>query len=401
MLDQTQAKQKFRATLTMLLVAILWPFIGILLSVLLTAVGVKNMGLGVLLFLIVWLALFIWLFIQCWRLAPEVGVTPWAALWILLPFIGIFLIGMLFLEPLKYLADGQPENKKLPRTWDLIKQTWKLYTDTFKDSVKTSLYFLYVAIVCGLIAAISVYLGVSYELMAIILALPLALANLWVSLLVFHRVAALEAGQTPYQPLAASWRKWLSNLWLAIEILVFAAGPMVLALLVVLVISILAGNWQSVASLFSSSMNFPGTGYYFANLLAIAIIALILLIPAGLWMIYKTAVWNSFVMPGLILDDQKGLANLKASTRIVKGRWWGLFWKNQLAGIIFGGYSMLIGLGISIAILILATVFKALNLGLAVNALLSQVADGVIAMILVPLFMSFSVKLYRAFKRSV
>ncbi|MFA6099299.1 MAG: hypothetical protein WC750_00285 [Patescibacteria group bacterium] len=396
MLNQTQAKQKFRATLAMLLVSVLWPFIGALLSILLTAIGVKNMAIGVLLFFIVWLALFIWLFIQCWRLASEVGVTPWAALWLLFPFIGIFLIGMLFLEPLKYMADGKPEDKKLPRTWDLIKQTWKLYTETFKDSVKVSLYFLYASIVCGIIAAIGVYLGVSYQLMALCLTLPLALANLWISILVFHRVAALEAGQDSYQPLTASWRKWLSYVWIAVEIVVFAVGPLILAALIVLLVSFLTGNWQSIASLALPTLTNINAG----SRLGLTILSIVLFVPAWIWLIYKTAVWNSFAMPNLVLDDKKGLVNLKEATRIAKGRWWGLFWKNQLSGIVFGGYSMLIGIGMSIAILILATVFKTLNLGLSVDALLTQVSDGVIAMIIVPLFMGYSVKLYRAFKKT-
>lgn len=400
MLDQNQAKQKFRTTLAVLLVSIIWPVIGLVLFPILALVGVKNMGLGILLYLVVWLALFIWLFIQCWRLAPDVKVTPWAALWLLLPFFGIFVVGMLFLEPLKYLADNKPENKKLPRTWDLIKQTWKLYTETFKDSVKVSLYFIYVAIVGGIVAAIAVYFGLAYEWVSLILVLPLALANAWVTVLIFHRVMSLEAGQSSYQPLTASWRQWLSYIWLAIEIIIFSAGPLILAALIVVVVSVLIGEYQNLGALFVSSIKTTTSTPAAWTYILTAVLGIVLIIPTWIWLIYKSAVWNSFALPVLMIDNKKGKEDLKEATRIAKGRWWGLFWKNQLAGICFGAYGMLIGLGMSVLILILSAVFKSLNLGQTVDIFLSQIADGLIAMILVPLFMGFTVKLYRAFKKS-
>jgi hypothetical protein len=400
MLDQNQAKRKFRATLAVLLVSIFWPFLATVLTLLLTAAGVKNMGIGILFFLIIWLGLFIWLFVQCWRLAPEVGVTPWAALWILFPFFGIFLLGMLFLEPLKYMADGKPENKRLPRTWDLVKQAWKLYTETFKDSVKVSLYFLYIAIVSGIISAVAVYFGANYELVSVIMVLPLALANVWVSVLVLHRLVSLEAGQSTYEPLKESWRKWLSYIWLAIEIIVFAAGPMILAGIITIVLAVLVGSWQNLAAFFASTAVNPAANFNFASFLVVLIVGNILLWPTWIWLVYKSAVWNSFALPILIIEDKKGVSNLKEATRIAKSRWWGLFWKNQLAGICFGAYGMLIGLGMSIAILIFSAIFKALNLGEPIDVFLSQIADGLIGMILVPLFMGFSLKLYKAFKKS-
>jgi phage shock protein PspC (stress-responsive transcriptional regulator) len=400
MLNQTQAKQKFRTTLAVLLVSIIWPVIGLVLFPILALAGVKNMGVGVLLYLIVWLALFIWLLIQCWRLAPEVGVTPWASLWLLFPFFGTLIISMLFLEPLKYLADGKPENKRLPQTWDLVKQTWKLYTETFKDSAKVSLYFIYVSIVSGIIAALAVYFGMAYELVSLIMVLPLALANAWVTVLIFHRVASLEAGQTSYQPLKESWRNWLSYLWLAIEIIVFSAGPFILAALIIAVVSLVVGQYQNLGALFIPGVK-PVTAAPAAwTYILTAILGIVLLIPTWIWLIYKSAVWNSFALPILMIDGKKGKEDLKEATRIAKGRWWGLFWKNQLGGICFGAYGMLIGLGISIAILILGAIFKALNLGQSVDIFLSQLADGVIAMILIPLFMGFTVKLYRAFKKT-
>ncbi len=400
MLNQNDAKQKFRTTLGVLLLSIIWPVIGLILFPVLSLAGVKNNGIGVLLYLIVWLALFIWVFIQCWRLAPELGVTPWAALWLLMPFFGVLLVGMLFLEPLKYIADGKPENKRLPRTWELIKQSWNLYVTTFKDSIKVSLYFLYVTIISGIIAALAVYFGATYEIVSIVLVLPLALANAWVTVMIFHRVASLEAGQTNYQPLTASWRQWLSYIWLAIEIIIFSAGPFILAALIIVVITIFVGDYKNLGALFIPGMKAVtapvGTGTY----LIIALISIILLVPTWVWLVYKSAVWNSFALPVLMVDGKKGKEDLKEATRIAKGRWWGLFWKNQLAGICFGAYGMLIGLGMSIAILIVGAAFKALNLGQAVDIFLTQMADGLIAMILVPLFMGFTVKLYRAFKKS-
>ncbi|MFA6161082.1 MAG: hypothetical protein WC766_02765 [Patescibacteria group bacterium] len=403
MLNQTQAKQKFRSTLVLLLVGVLWPLIGGLIAAGLTMVGFQSTGLVILFELLVWLALFVWLFITFWQLAADLKVSPWGALWLFLPVVGVLIVSMLFIEPLKYLADGKPETKQLPRTWDLVKDSWKLYTDTFKDLAKTSLWFLYVAIVFGAIAAVASYFASSaYLIVTYFLVIPMILTNLWITLAVFKHLIALEQGDKTYsEPILNSWRTAVSYLWLGIETIVFGAGPFILVIILTTGAAILATGWPTVAAYLSDGMK-PAQNATF-SVYAVAIILAVgglLMFLSWLWLIYKTVIWNSFILPLLTIEGKKGLANLKECDRLAKGKWWGLFWKKELSGIVFGSYAMLISLGMSIAVLLITAIFETLKLGQIFSAFASQALNGLIEMIILPLILAFMLKLYRAFKKT-
>lgn len=400
MLDQTQAKKSFRSTLTLLLIAVLWPLAAVFLTNLLALVGVKNLGLVLALMFAIWLALFVWLFIKCWKLAPEAGATPWATLWLFLPFFGIFIVGMLILEPIKYQADNRPEDKRLPLTWKLIKETWKFYTDNFKASLKISLFFLYTYIVVGAIMAVVAYFWPQWtNIFPVILVIPLAIMTAWITLKLLYHTAALESGQI-VEPIKNSGRKLLSYIWIFIEMLGLAAGPLILVNIIFSLTFVMIIGWNAFFKDATEIIRSLSLGASAVSLILTLFIWGVLMLASVAWLIYKTAVWNSFAMPVFVLQEKKGTAALKESDRLAKHRWWGLYWKNYLAGMIFGSYSMLISLGMSVAALILTTIFQTLNMGYIFTEFLGQAMNGVVQMIIMPLLIVFTLKLYRVFLKT-
>ncbi|MDD5725988.1 MAG: hypothetical protein PHC53_01060 [Patescibacteria group bacterium] len=400
MLDQTQAKLSFRTTLSLLLAAVFWPVVAIFIASLLAMLNVKNLSLILILMIVIWLALFVWLFIQCWKLAPEAGTTPWATLWIFLPFFGIFIVSMLILEPIKYLADNKPADKQLPTTWKLIKETWKFYTENFKASVKISLLFLYTYIVVGAIMAVVAYFKPLWvNTFPLILIIPLGIMSAWITLKLLHQTAAQESGQV-LEPLKNSGRKLLSFIWIFIEMMVFSAGPLILVNAIFSLTFVMIVGWSAFFKDATEIVRTLSLGASAVTMLLAIFVWGVLIIASVAWLIYKSAVWNSFTMPVFILQDKKSLAALKESDRLAKSRWWGLYWKNFMSGMVFGGYSMLISLGMSVAALILTTIFQALNMGYIFTEFMGQALNGVVQMIIMPLLIVFTVKLYRVFLKT-
>ena len=48
------------------------------------------------------------------------------------------------------------------------------------------------------------------------------------------------------------------------------------------------------------------------------------------------AIWFSFALYNIALDDSKGLESLHNSKELVRGRWWEVFWRLLAPGIVFG-----------------------------------------------------------------
>lgn len=400
MLDQTQAKLSFRTTLSLLLAAVFWPVVAAFITSLLALVGVKNLGLVLVLMSVVWLALFVWLFIKCWKLAPEASTTPWATLWLFLPFFGIFIVAMLILEPIKYLADNKPIDKQLPTTWKLIKETWKFYTENFKASIKISLFFLYTYIVVGAIMAVVAYFRPLWvNIFPVILVIPLSVMSAWITLKLLRHTADLESGQL-LEPLKDSGRKLLSFVWIFIEMIGIGAGPLILVNIIFSLTFVMIVGWSAFFKDATEIIRTISLGASAITLILAIFVWGVLILASVAWLIYKTAVWNSFAMPTLILQDKKGIAALKESDRLAKHRWWGLYWKNFMSGLVFGGYSMLISLGMSVAALVLTAIFQALNMGYIFTEFMGQALNGVVQMIIMPLLIVFTIKLYRAFLKT-
>lgn len=399
MLKPAEAKSMFMSGLGLLLVIVLWPLFSGILTGILSAIGFKSMELISLALAIIWLALFVWFIVKLWKVAPEAGVTPWAFLWIFLPVIGVFLIGMLFLEPLKYIADDKPANKRLPLTWALIKESWKDFFGSLRTTINTSVYYLYLGLVLGISGAL-VGLFPIWGLLHFFIALAAVLASLWISVKLFYVIWRLEDGKAPKgdeKDLAT--KKLGPYIWVAILVGLITAGPFLLIMIVAglfvasSIFPVIGGSGAEISGIVEMIQENIGT------LIGGGILFGVLLVASWIWMIYKSVQYSQAI-PALLADEKSGMAALKESARIIKNRWWGMLWKNQLWGLIVGAatFALLMAAGIILAI----PVFFLRDSGYAgaANELLSQALQGGIQMLLMPLTFAFIIKLYKAFKKT-
>lgn len=331
-----------------------------------------------------WIGLWVWLLIKLWKTGPLVGMSSWDMLWIFFPFFGKLIIAMLFLEPLKRIADNKPPEKTLPLTWNLIKDTWRSYIENFNKTFKTSWLFIIVSIIQGTILAPAYYFGeIPYIIASVAVVIPLVMGNIYLTLMVFSHVKSLEENN-PYQPPQPkdTIRQALSFLWIGLLIVVIAALPLMLA------IGLIFGG------IALQTYSLGGNALQITLIVAGAVLA----IPATIWSIYKSTIYNSFALPVFVIEGKKGLQNLKTNESLAKKRWWGLFWKNQMAGLTFGAFGMLISLALSILVLVLTVLFRLLNLSNVINIFLTTALNGATQIILVPLMMTYSLKIYKTFK---
>jgi hypothetical protein len=399
MLKPAEAKSLLTGSLGLLLAIALWPIFSGILAGVLAALGFESLGLIALALAIVWLGMFVWLIVKLWNIAPHVGVTPWAFLWLFFPVGGIFIIGMLFLEPLKYIADNKPAGDRLPLTWVVIKDSWKFFFSSLKSTVNTSIYFLYLGLALGVSGAL-VSLFPLWGVLHFFIALAAMFASLWISIQLFYVVLRLDDGKAPKgdeKDLAT--KKFGAYVWVAILVTLITAGPFFVILI--------------IGGLFAMSSFLPllgGSGTEITSVLELlqqnigmliggGVVLGILLVGSWIWMIYKSIQYSQAI-PALLMDEKSGMAALRESARIIKNRWWGMLWKNQLWGLIVGGatFALLMAAGLILAIPVL--LLKSSGYAGAINELLSQALQGGIQMVLMPLTFIFIIKIYKAFKKT-
>ena len=119
---------------------------------------------------------------------------------------------------------------------------------------------------------------------------------------------------------------------------------------------------------------------------------ILLIIPGIIFM-----VWYCFSAYITVLEekDNKGMAALKASKNLVKGRWGATFWRLLLPGLVV--YAVIIVVVIILSYVISGGIFnlESFNSMIMFNALTS-----LITLILMPLFVTFSVILYHNLKET-
>jgi hypothetical protein len=228
MLDVTTAKKTFRQTLALLLVTIFWPIVMGLFLIIAAIISEQSVTAVSAIFSIAWLVLFVWLIVKLWKIGPQVGVSSWGALWLLFPVLGIFIVGMLFLEPLKYIAD----KSNLPLTWNLIKDTWHEFNKYLKPSINSAMWLLYGSLILGAVMLLSAIWPIFYALYAIAAAGYIAL-TLWVSMKIFLAMYNLDTdGKVKGDEGKISLKNFWSMIWIAILTILIVAGPVVLAYLI-------------------------------------------------------------------------------------------------------------------------------------------------------------------------
>ncbi len=252
MLKPQEAKTMFMSTLGLLLVTIFLPLFTGVVAAILSATGFKNVGMVALALALVWLGLLIWLIVKLWKIAPEVGVTPWASLWILLPFSGIFFVGMLFLEPLKYMADNKPVGERLPWTWALIKESWTVYYPSLKNTIRVSIYFLYLSLALGVYAAL-VQMFPLLGILQLFVSIGFWLGFAYFFIKLFFAVWEIEDGKKFNEE--AVKNNYLSFIWVSVLSFLIIAGPFFLIMIISglfalsLFIPVLGGSGAEVSNL--------------------------------------------------------------------------------------------------------------------------------------------------------
>lgn len=184
----------------------------------------------------------------------------------------------------------------LPGTIDLVKQTWLLYTKKWNELITLSAWFIYFGTVNFVLAILIRYLPVGGALVSIPLQLVMALLSIWVVIRLMQ--ASLNIVDEKKELLSAedSGKTW-NFFW-----------PLLITGLLQLLI-ILGGS--------------------------------LLLILPGIYL----AVALAYSPLSIIDRNLKGMEAIKASYRLVKGRWWSVVWRETAAGIIFA-LGMMIVLGL-------------------------------------------------------
>ncbi len=248
--------------------------------------------------------------------------------------------------------------KTLPRAWDLITDSWRAYVKNWNETFKVSIWFLYFGLVTFAGAVLLKVSGSSaFVLTDAILGVIVAVGYIWAGIRLIQAVLDLEAGRKVSLDIKMSQK----------------AGGLILSVL-----------WVAVLQL------------------AVIIGGFLLLIVPGIYL----ALALSFSQVMLIDGDQRGFAALAASRALVKGRWWATFWRLLAGNVVFG---LVLGLLMSLLLGLLAAfsgtdafvvqgtaAFKADPLVQGAYELLQSIMQASV----LPLFIIFQVKLYKALKAS-
>ncbi|MBI5655004.1 hypothetical protein HZC53_05140 [Candidatus Uhrbacteria bacterium] len=245
--------------------------------------------------------------------------------------------------------------KQLPGAWELVMDSWRLFTANWNQTIKISIWLLYFGL-----AEFAIYLLSIFTPTAGFLLMPLGLAmgvvSIWISIRLMLATLKLADKKSLGDPAADNSRAWdlfLPLVWIGIlEFLIVMGGFLLL---------IIPGIFLSVALSFSQLI--------------------------------------------LVEKDKRGLEALSASRELVKGRWWSTFWRIVLGSIVFGfailGIQILV-LGI-FAVLVGPSNFISLMQSENPDPLFSgtiSLLSTILQAATLPLFFSYNVKLYRALQKS-
>ena len=245
--------------------------------------------------------------------------------------------------------------KPLPGAWSLITDSWTFFTKTWNDTVKVSIWFLYGGLAYFGSSVIDAYMP-ELSILSFLLMLVAAFFMIIGQFRLLKAVLAIESGKSyPVNraEIETAVRSFPSAFWIMLlQALIVLAG---------MVLLILPGIYLSILLTFSTLM-------FFAY-------------------------------------GKRGTNALQASRELVNGRWWGTFGRLLLGGLVFG-----IGVGIvaGIAALILTILARpltgaAMAEGSSRDILFQGSLDlfqAVIQAAVMPLFVAFQVKVFRALERT-
>lgn len=238
-------------------------------------------------------------------------------------------------------------NKPLPSVFDLIRDSWKLYTTTWNESVKLSMWFLYFGLVDFLISLITKFSPLAGNIIEIPLSLIIAIVAYWVAIRLIRGMLKLEAGgkiDMSKEESRRAWNLFFPNLWVGLLQVLIILGA-----------------------------------------------SLLLIIPGIYFMIAL-----SFAQIILIDQNIRGFAAISASHELVKGRWWETAWMVVGTGFILG---LIVALATSILMSIVMLVAGVTTIGANSDPLFIGTTDLLTAIVqaaVLPLFIGLQIKIYRA-----
>ena len=129
-----------------------------------------------------------------------------------------------------------------------------------------------------------------------------------------------------------------------------------------------------------------------------SLLALIFL-ASWVWMIYKS-IQLSQAIPALLLDGAMGMNALKESKRIIKNRWWGMFWKNQLWGYVISLAYLVLAVTLGLILFIPLLLTQSIDSMTPLIEVFDKILDGFLQTLLAPLAFIFIIKLYKSFQKT-
>jgi len=243
----------------------------------------------------------------------------------------------------------------LPGAGSLVKDAWQLFIATWAKTTKVSIWLVYFGL-AQLAGLALLKLHSAFYVLLVPVQLAIVVGSVWVGIRLVKTALRAEDGKSVDEGDVERKQAW-SFFW----------PVLLVGLLQVLII-------------FGASLLLVIPGIYFGLVL-------------------------SFSQIILIDQDKRGFGALSASWEMVKGRWWAVLWRNLVAGVLFG---LGVGLIMTLMLLIFAVILTPGKLNALMQAQnpdpLFEGAYGLVTAVVqaavLPLFILYQAKLYRALQRN-
>lgn len=254
----------------------------------------------------------------------------------------------------------------------LIKETWQSFLKTWDTTVRYSAWYIAISALSATVAYLkggqagTQFIGAILQVIAM-------LASLYLSVRIYQVIFSIE----DKKPLANTSS---NKIWKIV-------GQMLISIVLISVPVILSMGIIAVAIMVGSS-----------SLIGITISS-ILVLAFIITLIYAIAVRLSFAQAHII-DKTEGVLNAyKYSWKITKNKFWAIFGRTLLAGLIFG----LLVVALSITAIIIVSLVSGVDIASAMSkpipspaiSSMTELIQGIIMAAILPLFYIFKIKLYR------
>ncbi len=240
------------------------------------------------------------------------------------------------------------ENKaSLMEAEEIIKKSWQIYKENFKDLLQVLLWVLLPTILLSLLLIRS--LGPWSDILYALLTILLLVLGIWINI-VFIKLIFKIYNNEKYD-LGLIYKESWSKFWNYIAVSA-------------ILLWVLAGGY------------------------------LLFIIPGIIF-----TVWYSFAAFIVLLDGKKGLTSLVESKKMVMGRFWEILWRWLAPGIFFG---IIMILGTLIINSVIGAALGDWSLGLFSGLFWwSDLISNIISMLFTPLFVAIGVILYSEAKKGI